>query len=166
MVCNFREKILTLRLPKVSKCEDNYFVLRSDLFFHPSYKLAGSSVFFFGLSRSLSAIVSTIKGLPFSSDLFTFSNLSVDQTFAMTLLLTLFLVIGYVFPGTMITASMVSRPQVLLFPHILLLVGIVCAMNCWEYSKYVTDCRDESPCLCRDDDFQSVSFFHVLYDPY
>lgn len=64
-------------------------------------------MFFFGLSRSLPAIVSTIKGLPFSSDPFTFSNLSVDQTFAMTLLLTLFLVIGYGFPGTMITASMV-----------------------------------------------------------
>ena len=40
MVCNFREKILTSRLPKVSKCEDNYFVLRSDLFF-PSFIQVG-----------------------------------------------------------------------------------------------------------------------------
>lgn len=33
MICNFCEKILTSRLPKVSKREDYYFVLRSDLFF-------------------------------------------------------------------------------------------------------------------------------------
>ena len=34
----------------------------------------------------------------------------------------------------------------------------VCALKCWENSKYVSSCHSEIQCLCEDAEFQSVRF--------
>lgn len=69
------------------------------------------------------------------------------------LLLASFLRGAWCLPGKLPPSKKLSCPQ----PGLSLTNDIACVQKCWENSRYVSKCPNDTDCLCKDGVFQRVS---------